>query len=142
MPTEHHRSLAQAVIANAKFVHDEIAKGDVAMAHGYAILLSGQAEQLLRSLSEQLDAEAATDPVPGLNPYDVVHLSGPTTEDGLRRLSNADLLEYCRSTNWEREHTDHGMSRWWLSKAMSRAKAELRARRLDDEAWRDGTERE
>jgi hypothetical protein len=124
-------------------VLDNIRSDDLLMAQGHAALLLQCTQELLRWLNEQVRDLPEPEWHRRLyNPYENIYLSGPTTEDGLRRLSDERLLEYCRGTNWSRENTTDGMSRWWLSKAMSRAKRELRARGLDPESWRDGTEAE
>ena len=140
----HHQffSLSHSAVRHAEGVHRNIRKNDFTMARGHASLLLGQTKELLRWLEEQVEQL----PEPAWltdreNPYDNIYLSGPTTEDGLQRLSEERLLEYCRATNWSRERSE-GMSRWWLSKAMSRAQHELRARGLDPQSWRDGTEKE
>ena len=101
----HHQflSLSHSAVNHAEGVQANIRKNDFTMARGHASLLLGQTKELLRWLEEQVEQlpEPAwlTDPA---NPYDNIYLSGPTTEDGLQRLSEERLLEYCRATNWSR----------------------------------------
>jgi hypothetical protein len=136
-------SLAHGAVNHAQGVLRNIRADDLVMARGHASLLLQDTKELLRWLGEQTERLPEPEWMRHLhNPYETIYLSGPTTEDGLRRLSDERLLEYCRGTNWSREHAKDGMARWWLSKAMSRAKRELRARGLDPELWRDGTEAE